>query len=121
MLVGIILVIIIPILHELTSIFYCSRQNVSEYFELQAKTLQFNAEQLKYDYTKSEAEIKRIYDKQMKIVDKFRRISDKFAVKMNKAEVDAKRMVQQEKTQKYKAEDLANNDSDIPAMSSSIF
>lgn len=121
MLVGIILVVIIPILHELTSILYCSRQNMSEYFELQAKTLQFNAEQLKYDYTKSEGEIKKIYDKQMKIVEKFRKLSDKFAVKMNKAEVDAKQMVKQEKTQKYKAEDLADNDSDIPAMSSSIF
>ena len=121
MLVGIILVVIIPILHELTSIFYCSRQNMSEYFELQAKTLQFNAEQLKYDYTKSEGEIKKIYDKQMKIVEKFRKLSDKFAVKMNKAEVDAKQMVKQEKTHKYKAEDLADNDSDIPAMSSSIF
>ena len=121
MLVGIILVVIIPLLHELTSLFYCSRQNMSEYFELQAKAVQFNAEQLKYDYTKSEGEIKKIYEKQMKIADKFRKLSDKFAVKMNKAESDAKKLVQQEKSQKYKAEDLANNDSDIPAMSSSIF
>lgn len=121
MLVGIILIVIVPILHELTCFFYCSRQNISEYFELQAKTLQFNAEQLKYDYTKSEEEIKKIYDRQMKIVERFRKISDRYAVKMNKAEVDAKRMVQQEKSEKYKAEDLATNDSDIPAMTSSIF
>ena len=121
MLVGIILIVIVPILHEHTCFFYCSRQNISEYFELQAKTLQFNAEQLKYDYTKSEEEIKKIYDRQMKIVERFRKISDRYAVKMNKAEVDAKRMVQQEKSEKYKAEDLATNDSDIPAMTSSIF
>lgn len=119
MLVGIILVVIIPILHELTSIIYCSRQSMSEYFELQAKAVQFNAEQLKYDYTKSEDQIKKIYDKQMKIVDKFKKLSDKFAVKMNKAETDAKRMIQQEKTQKYNVEDLETQD--IPAMSSSIF
>ena len=121
MLVGIILVVIIPILHELVSFLYCTRQDISEYFEIQAKVLQFNAEQLKYDYTKSEKEIKKIYDKQMKIVDKFRKISDKFAVKTNKSEAEAKRVIQQEKSQKYKAEDLATNDSDIPAMSSSIF
>lgn len=121
MLVGIILVVIIPILHELVSILYCARQSVSEYFELQAKAIQFNAEQLKYDYTKSEAEIKKIYDKQMKIADKFKKRADKFAIKMNKADTDAKRLVQQEKTEKYNAEDLATRDSDIPAMSSSIF
>ena len=121
MLVGIILTVIIPILHELVSILYCSKQSISEYFELQAKVVQFNAEQLKYDYTKSEGEIKKIYDKQMKIAEKFRKISDKFAVKMNKADSDAKKMVQQDKTQKYKAEDLNTMDADIPAMSSSIF
>ena len=118
-LVGIILVVIIPILHELTSLLYCARQSVSEYFEVQAKIVQFNAEQLKYDYTKSEDQIKKIYDKQMKIVDKFKKNADKFAVKMNKSETEAKRMVQQEKSEKYKAEDLETTD--IPAMSSSIF
>lgn len=118
-LVGVILVVIIPILHELVSILYCARQSVSEYFEVQAKVVQFNAEQLKYDYTKSEDQVKKIYDKQMKIVDKFKKISDKFSIKMNKSETDAKKMIQQEKTQKYNVEDLETND--IPAMSSSIF
>lgn len=121
MLVGIILMVIIPILHELVSFLYCTRQDISEYFEMQAKILQFNAEQVKYDYTKSEKEIKKIYDKQMKIVEKFRKISDKFAVKLNKSEAEAKKVIQQEKTQKYKVDDLVNNDSDIPSMSSSIF
>lgn len=121
MLVGIILTVIIPILHELVSILYCTRQSISEYYEMQAKVLQFNAEQLKYDYTKSEAEIKKIYDKQMKIADKFRNISNKFAVKMNKADSDAKKMVQQDKSEKYKVEDLDMKDADIPAMTSSIF
>ena len=121
MLVGIILVVIIPILHELVSFLYCTRQEISEYFEMQAKIIQFNAEQVKYDYTKSEKEIKKIYDKQMKIVEKFRKISDKFAIKVNKSETEAKKVIQQEKTQKYKVEDLVDNDSDIPSMSSSIF
>lgn len=121
MLVGIILTVIIPILHELVNLFFCCKQDISEYFEVQAKTLQFNAEQLKYDYTKSEDQIKKIYDKQMKIVDKFKKISDKFAIKMNKADNDAKKITQQERSVKYKSEDLETRDSDIPGMTSSIF
>lgn len=121
MLVSIILLVIIPILHELVNILYCARQNISEYWELQAKAVQFNAEQLKYDYTKSEKEIKKIYDKQMKIADKFKKTSDKFAIKMNKADNDARKLTQQDNSEKFNAEDLATRDSDIPAMTSSIF
>ena len=118
--IGILLTVIIPILHELVNIIYCARQDVSEYFDVQAKLVQFNAEQLKYRYTKSEGEIKKIYDRQMKIADLFKRISDKFAVKMNKAEVEAKKEIQVDNSVKYKADDLEVND--IPAMtSSSIF
>ena len=112
---------IVPILHELTSLLYCAKQSVSEYFELQAKLVQFNADQLKYDYTKSESEIKKIYDKQVKIVEKFKKISDKFAVKMNKSEKDAKKKIESDKAEKFKAEDLQVQDQDIPSMTSSIF
>ena len=38
---------------------------------------------------------------------------------MNKAEVDAKKMTQQEKSEKYNVDDLETKD--IPSMSSSIF
>ena len=114
-----ILVLIIPILHTLVNILYCARQSVADYFELQAKIVQFNAENLKYDYTKSEAEIKKIYDKQIKIADKFRQISATFSIKMNKAESEAKKLIEKDKLTKYKAEDLETVD--IPTMSSSIF
>ncbi len=121
-LVGVILVIIIPILHELTNFFFCTKQSISEYYELQAKVVQFNAEQLKYDYTKSEAEVKKIYDKQMKIVAKFKKLSDKWAVKSTKSDNDARRMTQSEKSQKYNADDLEDRMNDVPSMSdSSIF
>ena len=117
--VTVIIVSIIPILHTLTSILYCAKQSVSEYFELQAKIVQFNAENLKYDYTKSESEIKKIYDKQIKIADSFKKISSTLAVKMSKAESEAKKKIKEEKDTKYKAEDLETKD--IPSMSSSIF
>lgn len=111
--------LVIPILHEIVSTLYCARQSVSEYFEVQSKIVQFNAEQLKYDYTKSEKEIKKIYDKQIKIADKFKKISNVFAVKMSKAESDAKKLIEKEKKEKYKAEDLDAHDA--PGMTSSIF
>lgn len=119
MLIGILLTLAIPLLHELVNALYCAKQSVSEYFEVQSKIVQFNAEQLKYNYTKSEAEIKKIYDKQIKIAEVFKKISDKFAVKMSKAESDAKKLIEQEKKQKYTVDDL--NAQDVPAISSSIF
>lgn len=118
--IGTLLTLLIPILHELVSLFYCTKQAIADYYEVQAKMIQFNAEQLKYDYTKSEAEIKKIYDKQMKIAEKFRKASDKMSVKLNKADKDARRVVQVDNSQKYKADDLEVND--VPDMhGSSIF
>ena len=117
--IGILLTMAIPVLHELVNALYCAKQSVSEYFEVQSKIVQFNAEQLKYDYTKSEVEIKKIYDKQSKIADLFKKISDKFAVKMNKAESDAKKLIEKEKREKYTVDDL--DAQDVPGMTSSIF
>lgn len=117
--IGILLTMAIPVLHELVNALYCAKQSVSEYFEVQSKIVQFNAEQLKYDYTKSEAEIKKIYDKQSKIADLFKKISDKFAVKMTKAESDAKKLIEKEKREKYTIDDL--DAQDVPGMTSSIF
>ena len=119
MLVITLIGVVVPILHELVSALYAARQDVSDYFEIQSKIVQFNAEQLKYNYTKSETEIKKIYDKQIKIADVFKKISNKLAVKMNKAENDAKRMIEQEKQEKYNVEDLDMQD--VPVTTSSIF
>lgn len=118
-LVAVLITIVIPILHELVSALYSARQDVADYFEIQAKIVQFNAEQLKYDYTKSEKEIKKIYSKQVKIAEVFRKISSTFAVKMSKAESDARKLVEKEKMEKYKAEDLGNDQTTITT--SSIF
>ncbi len=118
-LMPVLISVVITLLHELTSILYCAKQNASEYFEAQAKIVQFNAEQLKYDYTKSDAEVKKIYDKQIKIADMFRKISSKLTVRMNKAESDAKKMIEKERKEKYKIDDLEAED--VPAFTSSIF
>ena len=116
----VLLTVVIPILHELTVLFYCTLQDISEFFEVQAKLLQFNAEQLKYDYTKTDSEVKKIYDKQMKIVDRFRKISDIFSIKMNKADKQARKEIQKDKVEKYTVDDVQIIDN--PDMtSSSIF
>lgn len=118
--IGTLFSLVIPILHELVSLFYCTKQGFSEYLELQAKLLEFNAEQLKYDYTKSETEIKKIYTKQMKIAEKFRKHADKISIKMNKADKDARTAVQKDKVEKYTIDDIKTTD--VPSMtSSSIF
>ena len=111
--------LVIPVLHELTCFLYCTRQNVADYFEAQAKIVQFNAEQLKYDYTKSEDEIKKIYDKQSKIAKLFKTIGDKLAIKMTKSEKDAKAMIQKENNEKVKVDDLEVQDA--PGVTSSLF
>ena len=117
--IATLLAVVIPTLHQLTSLLYCAKQNVSDYFETQAKLVQFNAEQLKYDYTKSEEQIKKIYEKQTNIANTFKKISAAFSVKMSKAESDAKKMIEKEKKEKVKIEDLETQDA--PGMTSSIF
>lgn len=117
--IAALIVTIIPILHLLTNALYCARQSMSDYFEVQSKIIQFNAESLKYDYTKSEAEIEKIYQKQSKIAQMFKSISNKLSVKLNKADSDARKLSEKEKSEKVNANDL--NTIDVPGMSSSIF
>lgn len=114
--VVILIQIIIPVLQMLVNTFYCSKQKLSEYFDAQSKLVQFNAETLKYDYTKSEKEITKIYERQSKIAALFKKIANALAVKMNKADSDARKLIDQEKKEKYNATDLDTQD--IPAMSS---
>lgn len=120
---GLLIVVLIrfaiPLLHELTNLFFCTKQRMSEYFEVQSKVVQMNAESLKYDYTKSEEQVQKIYKKQMKIADLFKKLANKLAVKMNKAESDARKMIKKEKEEKYSVQDL--DAQDIPALTSSIF
>ena len=117
--VAILITLAIPVLHQLVSVLYSAKQKVADYFEVQSKIVQFNAEQLKYNYTKSDEELRKIYDKQIKISNDFKSISSKFSVKMSKAESDAKKLIEKEKAEKYKAEDLDNDD--VPGLTSSIF
>ena len=113
--IVVLLTCVIPILHELTCLFYSISQDVSDYFDLQHQLVLFNAEQLKYNYIKSDAEVKKIYDKQVKIAAAFKKISNKFAVKMSKAESDATKMIKKENSEKAT---IPDNSVDSTAISS---
>lgn len=117
--VVVLIQIVIPVLQMLVNTFYCTKQKLSEYFEVQAKIVQFNAETLKYDYTKSEEQIAKIYEKQNKIATLFKKISNALAVKMNKGDSDARKLIDKEKSEKLTADDLETVD--IPGNTSSIF
>ena len=98
---------IIPILRELIFFFYNSRQSVSDYFAIQADLLQMNAENIRYNSSKSAEEKKNIRKKQLKVVETFRKISNALAIKSKKAEKEAikdNNAIQK----KYKISDLSD-------------
>ena len=98
---------IIPILRELIFFFYNTRQSMSDYFAIQADLLQMNAENIRYNSSKSAEEKKNIRKKQLKVVDTFRKISNTLAIKSKKAEKEAikdNNAIQK----KYKISDLSD-------------
>lgn len=99
----------VQVLHELVCFFYCTRQNLSEYYASQAELLAMNAETVKLDYTKTEAKRDQIYKKQMKIVDRLKKISNKLAVKLKSAEAQGEKMYREETSKKYKIDDVADD------------
>lgn len=101
--------LIIPILHELVCLFFCTKQKLSDFFDIQADLLAMNAESVKLDVTKTETKRKDIYKRQMKLVDKFKKISNKLAVKIKSAEKKAETMVKTANSKRYKLEDVVDS------------
>ena len=97
---------IIPILHELTSMLYCMRQSISDYFSIESDVIRLNAEKVNYDRSKTPEAKKKIISKQLKIADRFKTISNKLAIKSKKAESDAEKMIKDETSKKYKVDEL---------------
>lgn len=93
--------LIVPILHELTAFFFCSKQHVSDFFAIQADLLALNAESVKLDYTKTEKERDKIYNKQMKLVTRFKKIANALAVKLKSAEKRGENMYKKESSAKF--------------------
>ena len=103
---------IIPILHELTSMLYCMRQSISDYFSIESDVIRLNAEKVNYDRSKTPEAKKKIISKQLKIADRFKAISNKLAIKSKKAESDAEKMIKDETSKKYKVDELMDEMTD---------
>lgn len=102
--------LIIPMLQELTYFFYHSRQNISDYFAIQADLITMNTGSLVYkdmDDNRKNAIVK----KQTKIADKFRKISNTFAIDNKSSEKEAKKTIESEK-KKYKISDVMDTNPD---------
>lgn len=98
--------LVIPILHELTSMLYSLRQSVADYLAGEADVIRLNALKLEYDTTKTPAEKKKIAKKQNDIADKFKKWSDKLTIKSTKANKEAEAMVKKDKEEKYDLDDV---------------
>lgn len=85
--------------------FMLLRQNVSDYFTIQADYLQINAENLQYRDMDDEKREK-VKDRQMKYVARFRKWANLFMIKDKKARNDAdKQQKEDNKPSKYEDED----------------
>lgn len=97
---------IIPIIHQLINMLMCLRQRLSDYFSVESDIIKLNAEHINYDYSKSEESRKKIIEKQMKIADNFKSFSNKLAIKVTKAEAEAKKEIEKDISKKYKVDEL---------------
>lgn len=106
------ILLVIPILHELVYLFYSTKQNISDFFDIQAKVVTMNAEKVKTNSAKSKEERDRIYQKQMKTANAFRKISNALAIKFNKGEVNANKMIKDNDKPNYKIDDVVDEEPD---------
>ena len=98
----------IPIIRTVVYYIYSTKQNIYDYFTVQAQMLEMNAYNLQQNNDIDEERKKKAYDKQMKIAAKFRTIANKFAIEDSVATKKAKEMESKE-DEKYDADDLAGD------------
>lgn len=115
--IALLVAIIIPAIRNAVSWLYNSKQKLSDYFAIQAALVEMNANNLRLNQSKSEAERNKIADKQMKWVSKFRSLSNTLSTKMKKAETASKNTLETEANTKYSGENITNG----PGKVSSLF
>lgn len=96
----------VPILRGIVYYIYSTRQNISDYFTVQAQMLEMNAYKLQYNNNIDEERRKKAYEKQIKIATKFRNIANKFAIEDSVATKKAIEMEKQE-SKKYDVDEIA--------------
>lgn len=103
---GGILLAIIPMIRNLTYFFYAMRTRVSSYFDLQAKLLEMNVEELKNNPNiKTEGDKKEVIRKQLAIAKTFHDISNTIAVEVKTSEIEATKEIKKDKTD-YRINDI---------------
>ena len=99
---------ILPFIQNLVYMHYAAKQNISDYFAIQADLLQTNTAQIEYRSDLTPEKKKKIIDSQMKIAERMKKVSNAFQIKMKTAEVDADRLAKSE-YKKYKKAELADD------------
>ena len=90
--VAIILFTILGIFQDIVFFFYNTKNNYSQYLEMQAMVMEANANNLDVNHPEwDDAKKKEVYDRQMKLVDKWRNRAEKWRVTAKKAEADTER------------------------------
>lgn len=107
--VALIVAIVIPAIRNVVHFFYSSKQKLSDYFAIQAALIEINANNLKYNNSKSEQEKERIYNAQMKWAAKFKKLSTALSAKMKKADSVSKNKLEEEtSSNKFTYDDVSS-------------
>lgn len=107
----IILTNIIPILRELTYMYYYNRTKISDFFAVQADLLTMNAYNLQHNDSMDVDEREEIAEKQLAIATKFRNVSNIFNIEKKRCEVNATKDIENS-NKKYKLDSETNIVSD---------
>ena len=107
-----IVITIIPIMRELIFFFFSSKQQISDYFIIQAELIQMNSEYVKNNPTMDSKSRKEISKKQDKIAQNFKKIGNALAVDVKTAERKAKAEIAKDKSTKYKITDVIDSKPD---------
>ena len=109
--IALIVAIVLPAIRNAVHFFYSSRQKLSDYFAIQAALVEMNANNLKYNVSRSEKEREQIYKAQMKWVDRFKSLSTKLSTKMKKADSVSKNKLEEDASKKYSYDDVTSGGS----------
>lgn len=103
---GGVLLALIPMIRNLTYFFYAARTRVSNYFDLQAKLLEMNAEELKNNPNIKTVEDKeQVIRKQLAIAQTFHNIANNIAVEVKDSEIEATKEIKKDKTE-YRIDEI---------------
>lgn len=109
LIIGGVVIAILPILKDLVYFYYASKARVSQYFDLQAKLLEMNANELRDNSDiKTEGDKASVIRRQLAIAKAFHDIANYLTVDAKGSEVTATKEIKKDK-QTYKIDDVEPN------------